>query len=222
MNEDECLAATGRLWLWRRMPVNPLFAVPSCTHGVPLRERVQPPHPFPPSSATHNMTARVRPQAPSPLRHTQDGSALPAGPAPPRFALSDIALSQWQAESRAARPIDQRWGRVRARGAPGLPSRAAVGPGRRERGVGGMARRLRAAMALLLLQALPEGLPAGAEPAQVRGGPLGEVWGRAVPGHCVPGNGGGCECGALRRPLGQGVWQGVYEVTGGRGFWGPA
>lgn len=81
-----------------------------------------------------------------------------------------------------------------------------------------MARRLRAAMALLLLQALPEGLPAGAEPAQVRGGPLGEVWGRAVPGHCVPGNGGGCECGALRRPLGQGVWQGVYEVTGGRGF----
>lgn len=37
-----------------------------------------------------------------------------------------------------------------------------------------MARRLCAAMALLLLQALPEGLPAGAEPAQVRGDCSGE------------------------------------------------
>ena len=36
-----------------------------------------------------------------------------------------------------------------------------------------MARRLRAAMALMLFQALPEGLPASVEPAQVGGSPGG-------------------------------------------------
>lgn len=39
-----------------------------------------------------------------------------------------------------------------------------------ERGVGGMEKRFFGAMALLLFQALPEGLPASAEPAQVGGG----------------------------------------------------
>lgn len=49
-------------------------------------------------------------------------------------------------------------------------------------------------MALLLFQALPEGLPASVEPAQVRaalkGPPGGVVWGLAVPGGRVHGAGG--------------------------------
>lgn len=49
-------------------------------------------------------------------------------------------------------------------------------------------------MALLLFQALPEGLPASVEPAQVRavleGPPGGVVWGLAVPGGRVRGAGG--------------------------------
>uniref|UniRef100_A0A8V0ZEZ6 WW domain binding protein 1 like n=3 Tax=Gallus gallus TaxID=9031 RepID=A0A8V0ZEZ6_CHICK len=52
----------------------------------------------------------------------------------------------------------------------GCPLGSRPGPqsgwGGGERGVGGMARRFRAAMALMLFQALPEGLPASVEPAQ--------------------------------------------------------
>lgn len=60
-------------------------------------------------------------------------------------------------------------------------------------------------MALLLLQALPEGLPAGAEPAQVRGAALrGSGVSLCLLGGCVPGKGGGCECGGCAGPRGRG------------------
>lgn len=182
---------------------------------------VQPPQPLqpiPPLTTWRPERHRVSPC------HTQDGDPLRADPAPPGFALSDTALNQWQAESRAGRPIEECRGRVRARGAPGLPSRAAVGPGRRERGVGGMARRLRAAMALLLLQALPEGLPAGAEPAQVRGRCSGGLGSCRAAGGLRPWERGGCECGGLCWPLGRGPagLAGCAGGAGGRGFGGPA
>lgn len=57
-----------------------------------------------------------------------------------------------------------------------------------------MAGRLRAAMALLLFQALPRGLPASVEPAQVRGGhgvTGGGGLGAAVPRTVPPGEGQG-------------------------------
>lgn len=77
-----------------------------------------------------------------------------------------------------------------------------------------MARRLRAAMALLLFQALPEGLPASVEPAQVGaalGGPPGGVWGRAGLGGCVP----GAAVGGARAWGGSGVSAGGWRPPGG-------
>lgn len=241
--EDECLAATGRLWLWRRMPAEPLFGVPRCAHGVPfgcvcsvcqcvclclsvcvsvcMCVRALPA----PLSSQFRHSQHGGPSSPqdrSSRCHTGDGSSLRADPAPPGSAVSDIAPHQWQAESRAGRPIDECRGRVRARGAPGLPSRAAVGPGRRERGVGGMARRLRAAMALLLLQALPEGLPVGAEPAQVGGAARG-VWGRALlrRGAASLGKGAAVSAGSCAGPWRRGSGRECMRCQGEEALGGP-
>lgn len=153
--------------------------VPGSTSGCHVRAQGQSAAPSPLSLQfrhSHHGARGTTPPVPSPPRHTQDGSSQLSDPSPPVAPLSDTSLPQYPPAPLSSHPISDRLGRGGAGAGEGGAPCAAV-PGRSRaggrRGVGGMAGRLRAAMALLLFQALPRGLPASVEPAQVGGSPGG-------------------------------------------------